>query len=92
MRRRASAPRDPPRLRRGLPFNAICCGHFVFGMTTAELDRLRRHEHAHVRQYERWGLLFFFAYPLASLIAWRRGGHYYRDNVFEVEARRAAAP
>jgi len=85
------APRDPSRLRRWLPFNAIACGHLVFGLTPAELDRLRRHEHAHVRQYERWGPLFFLAYPIASLLAWRRGGHYYRDNVFEVEAREAAA-
>ena len=85
------APRDPARWRRWLPFTAICFGHCVFGLTGKDLDRLRRHEHAHVRQYERWGPLFFLAYPIASLVAWRRGGHFYRDNAFEVEAREAAA-
>ena len=37
----------------------------------AELDRLRRHEQAHVLQYERWGLLFFVAYPAESLRQWQ---------------------
>ena len=76
--------------RRWLPFNAITFGHCVLGTGAAELDRLRRHEHAHVRQYERWGVLFFAAYPLASAWQWLRGGRPYRDNCFEVQARAAA--
>jgi hypothetical protein len=75
------------RTRRWLPFNAICFGHVVLGMSRAELARLRPHEHAHVRQYERWGALFFIAYPLAGLWQWLRGRQAYRDNWFEVQAR-----
>ncbi|HEU4480687.1 MAG TPA: hypothetical protein VFS18_02280 [Actinomycetota bacterium] len=45
------------------------------------------HEAIHVAQYERWGMLLFFLYPLASLAAWLRGGHPYRDNRFERAAR-----
>ena len=32
---------------------------------------------------------FIPAYLIASLLAWRRGGHYYHDNWFERDARRA---
>jgi VIT1/CCC1 family predicted Fe2+/Mn2+ transporter len=42
-----------------------------------------------VRQVERWGAAFVPAYFLASYLAWRRGGHYYLDNWFERDARRA---
>jgi hypothetical protein len=76
-----------PFTRRCLPFNAITFGHCVLGMSTAELHRLRAHEHAHVRQYERWGAMFFLAYPLASAWQWLRGRRPYRDNGFEVQAR-----
>ena len=57
----------------------------------AELDRLRRHEQAHVLQYERWGLLFFVAYPAESLRQWQCRRRPYIDNRFEVQAREAAA-
>lgn len=73
-----------------LPFDAITFGQVVLGRSTRELDALRAHEHAHVRQYERWGLLFFVAYPLASLQAWMSGQHFYRHNRFEVQACAAA--
>ena len=80
--------RDAARLtRRCLPFNAITFGHCVLGLDAACLDRLRPHEHAHVRQYERWGVLFFLAYPLASAWQLLRGKRAYYDNSFEVEAR-----
>ena len=75
------------RARRWLPFNAITFGHLIFGVSAAELSRLRPHEQAHVRQYERWGPLFFLAYPAASLWQWLRGRRAYRDNWFEVQAR-----
>src|SRR5579884_766714 len=44
---------------------------------------------AHVRQVERWGPAFIPAYLLASAWAWVRGQHYYLDNWFERDARRA---
>lgn len=69
---------------------AITLGHVVLGQTQATLDRTRRHERVHVRQFERWGPLMGPAYLLASLIAHLRGRHYYRDNRFEVEAYRVS--
>jgi hypothetical protein len=80
-------------LRRGFPFcgavAAITLGHVVVGVSREALRATRAHERAHVRQFERWGGLLLVLYPLAGLIAWLRGGHPYRDNVFEREARAA---
>ena len=70
-----------------LPFNAITFGHVVFATSVMELERLRAHEHAHVRQYEQWGVAFFLAYPASSVWQWLRGGRAYVDNWFEVQAR-----
>lgn len=47
------------------------------------------HEVEHVRQWRRHGALFAVRYGLASLRAVRTGGHWYRDNRFEREARDA---
>lgn len=71
-----------------LPFAAITLGHVVIAVSQAALQRLRSHEQVHVRQYERWGPLFFVAYPAASLVAALRGQCPYRHNRFEVEAHR----
>jgi len=80
-------------LRRGFLFSgsvaAITLGHVVVGVSWADLAATRAHERAHVRQFERWGVLLLVLYPLAGLLAWLRGGHPYRDNVFECEARAA---
>lgn len=70
-------------------FDAMTLGHVILGRDTVCLDFLRDHEQAHVRQVERWGIAFIPAYLAASLLAWHRGGHYYRDNWFERDARRA---
>jgi hypothetical protein len=82
-------------LRRGLPFSgavaAITLGHVVVGVSLDALTATRVHERAHVRQFERWGALMVALYPLAGLLAWVRGGHPYRDNGFEREARVAEA-
>lgn len=80
-------------LRWGFPFSgavaAITLGHVVLGVSLDALNATRVHERAHVRQFERWGILMLVLYPLAGLVAWLRGGHPYRDNVFEREARAA---
>ena len=80
-------------LQRGFPFSgpvaAITLGHVVVGLSLEALDATRIHERVHVRQFERWGVLFLLLYPLAGLHAWLRGGCPYRDNVFEQEARLA---
>ncbi len=75
-----------------LPFVAITLGHVVIAVNQAAMQRLRQHEQVHVRQYERWGVLFFVAYPLASLWAGLRGQCPYRHNHFEVQACRAQPP
>ena len=72
-------------------FVAITLGHVILGRDHATLDRWRAHEREHVRQYERWGVLFWPLYLGASGRAWLRGRDPYRDNVFEVAARRAEA-
>ncbi|MGH2489707.1 MAG: hypothetical protein ACRDFR_08845 [Candidatus Limnocylindria bacterium] len=71
-----------------LRFGAITFGHVIVGVDRAELNRSRAHEQVHVRQYERWGILFFPMYLGSSLSAVLRGGQAYRDNRFEREARR----
>ena len=68
------------------PIAAITLGHVVLGCDEPTLERTRRHERVHVRQYERWGPLFIPAYLLASLWLMLRGGDAYLDNPFEVEA------
>jgi hypothetical protein len=76
------------RAGRWLPFRAITLGHVIIGIGPRDLDRLRAHERVHVEQYERWGPLFFIAYAASSLCQSLRGRDPYRDNHFEVEARR----
>lgn len=74
-----------------LPFAGLTLGHVVLARSRCELDRLRVHERAHVAQYERWGPIFFVAYPLSSLICWAQGRRAYQDNHFEVQARTVEA-
>lgn len=78
-------------LCRGFPFcgpaAAITIGHVVLGASQNALDTTRTHERVHVRQYERWGILFLLLYPLAGVYAWMKGGNPYWDNIFERQAR-----
>ncbi len=77
-------------LRRLIPLpggaSGLTLGHVVLGRTLETLDRIRGHELVHVRQVEKWGLLFLPAYLLSSVWARLRGRHYYYDNRFEREA------
>ncbi len=77
-------------LRRLVPLrggaSAMALGHVVVARNAGCLERTRAHERAHVRQAERWGVLFVPAYFVSSLVAAARGGHYYRDNRFERDA------
>jgi hypothetical protein len=70
-------------------FGAMTLGHVIIGRDAATLEFCREHEQAHVRQVERWGAAFIPAYLFASAWAWSRGRHYYFDNWFERDARRA---
>ena len=79
---------DWPR-RLGWPYRAITFGHVV--LSVDELDQATlQHELVHVRQFERWGPLFIPLYLTASAWAYGRGGHFYRDNRFEVQAKTPA--
>ena len=67
-------------------FGAITFGHVIIGTDHGVLERARAHEHVHVRQYERWGVLFFPLYAGSSLVQWLRGRDPYWSNCFEREA------
>jgi len=77
-------------LRRGLlwsgPAAAMTLGHVILGCDQACLDRSRFHEHVHVRQFERWGVLLVPLYLGASIWCWFKGYDPYFDNPFEAEA------
>ena len=75
-----------------IPFGAITLGHVILGHSLQKLDVLRSHEQEHVKQYERWGLLFFLAYPASSLYQLLRGRDPYWFNHFEVQCRERCAP
>jgi len=66
--------------------SAITIGHVVLAQNQDALHRTRAHERVHVRQFERWGLLFTPAYVVAGMWQWAHGKDPYRDNPFEVEA------
>jgi hypothetical protein len=87
---RATPAECAPFLRR-CPYRAITLGHVILAFTSAELVASRKHEHIHVLQYERWGVLFGPAYLCSSIWALVRGRDMYWDNHFEVEARRLSS-
>ena len=65
---------------------AITLGHLIIARDIDLANRLRSHELVHVRQYQRWGVLFPFAYLASSAWSALRGDCPYRGNVFEREA------
>lgn len=77
-------------MRRHTRIDAITLGHVVVGSGEPELAYWRAHEHAHVRQYERWGAAMPLLYLASSAIEALRGRDAYRRNVFERRARIAA--
>ena len=72
----------PPAAR----FVAITFGHVIIGIDHTVLWRVRSHEHVHVEQYERWGILFFPLYVASSFAQLLRGRNPYLNNCFEREA------
>lgn len=74
------------RLPRCLQFQAITFGHVIIATDERLLAVCRAHEHVHVRQYERWGALFFPLYLGSSLLQLVLGRDPYRDNYFERQA------
>lgn len=80
-----------PFLPRICNVEAITFGHVVIGLDHDLLTLLRPHEHAHVRQYERWGILFIPLYLCSSAIQLLAGRNPYLHNHFEKEAFAKAA-
>jgi len=68
-------------------FEALTLGHVVLGHGHDVLERHRAHEHVHVRQFERWGVLLVPAYLACGAFQRFRGRRAYWDNPFEREAR-----
>jgi hypothetical protein len=68
---------------------AITIGRTVFAWRALTDDELE-HELEHVRQWGRLGVRYPLAYFAESMRARRAGGRWYRDNLFEAEARAAA--
>ena len=67
-------------------FSAITFGHVIIGIDHEILAAVRCHEQTHVRQYERYGILFFPLYLGSSLLQLALGRDPYHDNHFEREA------
>ena len=73
-------------LPRRCRFCAITFGHLVVCIDECTMAAVRAHEHVHVRQYERFGALFFPLYIGSSIAQLLRGRDPYFDNRFEREA------
>jgi hypothetical protein len=74
-----------------LKADGITIGHIIFlnsDNQTQPAQWLIAHELTHTQQWAIWGPLFPLVYSLASVIATSQSGHYYRDNIFEKQARR----
>ncbi len=79
-------------MRRVARASALTLGHVILGRDEWCLEFCRDHEQAHVRQCEIWGPVFVPAYLACSAWEWthrHQGRHYYFDNYFERQARRA---
>jgi len=82
--------RGVARLPAALRFSAITFGHVILATSRDVLPTLRDHECVHVRQYERWGILFIPAYLASSLWQLLHGRSPYWANHFEKQAFSAA--
>ena len=80
---------DWPR-KLGWKYAAITMGHVVLSVKEPISEHVLEHELVHVRQYETFGPFFLPLYWIASLVAIVRGRHFYRDNLFEAQARSAS--
>lgn len=74
------------------PFGAMAAmalGHIIIAEQQGLSARVLMHELAHVRQAQRWGIVFPFAYLASSAWAGIRGRDAYWHNRFEIAARKA---
>lgn len=63
------------------------CGYVIIFRDFEDSTRWREHELQHVRQFEKWGIVFPYVYWAAGLWQMCKGKSFYWDNPFEVEAR-----
>lgn len=68
---------------------AMALGHVIIAEQQGLSSRVLAHELEHVRQAERWGAIFPFAYLASSAWAGMRGRDVYWHNHFEIAARKA---
>lgn len=68
---------------------AMALGHVIIAEHQGLSSRVLLHELEHVRQAERWGVVFPFAYLASSAWAGIRGRDAYWHNSFEIAARKA---
>jgi hypothetical protein len=68
---------------------AMAIGHIIIAEHRGLSARVLVHELAHVRQAERWGILFPLAYLASSAWAALHGRDAYWHNRFEIAAREA---
>jgi hypothetical protein len=80
------------RFFRRFRFGAITLGEIVIYRDSEAYQALKAHELRHVSQWRLLGPLFPLVYGAASLLALLQGGHGYRDNALEVDARKHAGP
>ncbi len=75
-------------------FAAATIGHVVIARDASAMASCRAHEHTHVRQCERWGVLFPLVYVVAGFwaaISARHWASFYCENPFELEAERVSS-
>lgn len=68
---------------------AMALGHVIIAEHQGLSSRVLMHELEHVRQAQRWGIIFPFAYLASSAWAGIRGRDAYWHNRFEIAARKA---
>ncbi|MCE5211821.1 MAG: hypothetical protein LLG40_09735 [Deltaproteobacteria bacterium] len=66
--------------------DALTLGHTILGRNRESLETCRRHESAHVRQYEILGPTFIFVYLAAALWALIKSRGAYKGNYLERKA------
>jgi hypothetical protein len=62
---------------------ATTFGHVILARNEECLERSRRHEQFHVRQFAQWGVLLIPVYGILVIWLWCRGYHPYLDHPME---------
>jgi hypothetical protein len=71
-------------------FSAMSVGHGVFMFDPLSKEQYRHEQHHVLHDWGKWGLIFPLVYALASVESRVFTGQWYKNNRFEVAARKAA--